>query len=70
VVWTRGNRVPEDPTTAPGDPSDFVRTAFLDRGFCEVAFERPDDAAFRVGVARFTGPPRAYAPDLRMFTFV
>jgi hypothetical protein len=70
VVWTRGNKVPEDPTTAPGDPSEFVRTAFLERGFCEIALERPEDASFRVGVARLTDPPRPFATGLRLFTFV
>jgi hypothetical protein len=70
VIWTRGTNVPHDPTAATGDPSEQVRATFLEAGFCEVAFVQPEDAPYRVGVARFTGTPRPWSPDLRMFTFV
>ncbi|WP_310963109.1 class I SAM-dependent methyltransferase [Nocardioides terrisoli] len=70
VIWTRGHRIdPRDPSAVDGDPSTFVRQAFLDHGFCEVAFVRPEDASYRVGVSRFTGQPAPYADGLRMFTF-
>ena len=32
-----------DPSEVPGDPSEMVRATFLDAGFEEVAFVRPDD---------------------------
>lgn len=69
VVWTRGNRV-TGPSSSDDDPSERVRAAFLEHGFCEVAFVRPEDATYRVGVARLTDPPRDPVDDLRMFTFV
>jgi hypothetical protein len=70
VIWTRGNRVPQDPTTYDGDPSEQVRRLFAEAGFEEVAFVRPDDAGFRVGVHRWPGPQGSPAPGIRMFTFV
>ena len=70
VVWTRGDRVPQDPTTYDGDASELVRQLFADAGFEEVAFVRPDDAGFRVGVHRWPGPDGSPRPDVRMFTFV
>ena len=70
VIWTRGRRVPHDPTEVPGDPSEPVRGLFVDAGFEEVAFVRPDDASFRVGVARWPHPGAPYKPDVRMFDFV
>ena len=70
VVWTRGNRVPLDPTEVDGDPADVVRALFRDAGFEEVAFVRPDDAGFRVGVHRWPGPAGAPRPGVRLFTFV
>ncbi|WP_243058090.1 class I SAM-dependent methyltransferase [Nocardioides sp. SR21] len=70
VIWTRGNRVPQDPTGYAGDPADLVRDLFADAGFEEVAFVRPDDVSYRVGVHRWPGPPGLPAPGSRMFTFV
>ncbi len=70
VIWTRGCRVPHDPTEVTGDPSETVRRLLADTGFEEVAFVRPDDASFRVGVARWPGPAAAYEPGVRLFSFV
>lgn len=70
VIWTRGSRVPRDPTAYDGDPSELVRSLFADAGFDEVAFVRPDDAGFRVGVHRWPGPTGTPQPGVRMFTFV
>ena len=70
VIWTRGQRVPQDPTEIVGDPSELVRALFLGAGFEEVAFVRPDDASFRVGVSRWPSPGAAYRPGVRMFDFV
>jgi hypothetical protein len=70
VIWTRGCRVPDDPTEDAGDPSETVRKMFVDAGFEEVAFVRPVDASFRVGVARWPHPGAPYEPGVRMFSFV
>ncbi|HEX2894620.1 MAG TPA: class I SAM-dependent methyltransferase family protein [Marmoricola sp.] len=70
VVWTRGAKVPGDPTLAAGDPSESVRRAFAGTGFDEVAFVRPDDASFRVGVHRLARPAEAFVPDVQMFRFL
>jgi cyclopropane fatty-acyl-phospholipid synthase-like methyltransferase len=70
VIWTRGRRVPQDPTEVTGDPSETVRALFVDTGFEEVVFVRPDDASFRVGVARWPHPGSPYEAGVRMFDFV
>jgi hypothetical protein len=70
VVWTRGRRVPGDPTKLAGDPSETVRGLFADEGFEEIAFVQPDDASFRVGVARWPHPGAPFEPGVRMFSFV
>lgn len=70
VIWTRGCRVPEDPTDHPGDPADLVRERFAAAGFTEVDFVRPDDASYRVGVHRWPGPAMPYRSGVRMFSFV
>jgi hypothetical protein len=70
VIWTRGCRVPEDPTGFDGDPSEYVRGLLQIVGFEEVAFVRPDDAGFRVGVHRWPGPATTFEAGVRMFTFV
>lgn len=71
VIWTRGRRVDGyDPSEVDGDPSEYVRRLFGSAGFEEVAFVRPDDAGFRVGVHRFTGSAEPYAPGRRLFSFV
>ena len=70
VIWTRGCRVPHDPTELDGDPSETVRQLFADVGFAEVAFVRPDDASYRVGVHRWPGPDVPYRSGVPMFSFV
>lgn len=70
VIWTRGNKVAQDPTAYDGDPADLVRELFADAGFDEVAFVRPDDASYRVGVHRWPGPDGSPEPAVRVFTFV
>jgi hypothetical protein len=70
VIWTRGSAVPDDPSDPTGDPSEWVRSVFADAGFEELAFIRPADADFRVGVHRLVAPPAAYSPGQRLFTFV
>lgn len=70
VIWTRGDRKLNDPSRVPGDPSERARMLFQARGFDELAFIRPDDARFRVGVARWTGTPGVAQPTpQRLFTF-
>ena len=70
VIWTRGCRVPQDPTDFDGDPSELVRRLFAEAGFEEVDFVRPDDAGFRVGVHRWPGAGTPYQPGVRLFSFV
>jgi hypothetical protein len=69
VVWTRGNRVPDDPTSHDADPAEWIRQLFVDAGFEEVAFVKPADASYRVGVTRLVTPSAAPIPE-RLFTFV
>jgi hypothetical protein len=64
VIWTRGHRVPSD----QADPAEWVRGLFTAGGFEEVAFVKPADASFRVGVARLATPSDAPLPD-RLFSF-
>lgn len=59
-----------DPSAVDGDPSEFVRGLFAAAGFDEVAFVRPDDAGYRVGVHRFNGSAEPYVPGRKLFTFV
>jgi hypothetical protein len=70
LIWTRGCRVPEDPSGFEGDPSELVRGLLGMVGFEEVAFVRPDDAGFRVGVHRWPGAEATFEAGVRMFTFV
>ena len=70
VIWTRGHRVPQDPTLIEGDPSEHVRDLFARAGFEERAFVRPDDAGFRVGVHQLVGAPTGFTPGVELFTFV
>ena len=69
VIWTRGNRVPDDPTRHADDPAEWVRRVFTAAGFEEVAFVKPADASYRVGVARLPEPSREPLPE-RLFNFV
>ena len=70
VIWTRGRSTPHDPSTYDGDPSELVRSVFAEAGFEEVAFVRPNDASFRVGVHRWPGPAVPFRAGVRMFSFV
>jgi len=70
VIWTRGHRVPDDPTLLAGDPSERVRELFARAGFAERAFVRPDDAGFRVGVHQLVDTPTGFMPGVELFTFV
>ena len=71
VIWTRGRRAyADDPSDAAGDRSEDVRRLFARAGFEEIAFVRPEDAGFRVGVHRFAGPAEPYAPGRTLFAFV
>ncbi|GGN59394.1 hypothetical protein GCM10010112_14360 [Actinoplanes lobatus] len=65
VVWTRGHG-----GIGP-DPSDALRACFDRNGFEEVAFTRPDDARFRVGVHRLNAAPQPVATlaGRRLFSF-
>lgn len=69
VIWTRGNRVPGDPTRHKDDPAERVRRLFLAAGFDEVAFVKPADASYRVGVDRLPEPSTEPLPE-RLFSFV
>jgi hypothetical protein len=68
VIWTRGSRVPEDPTDQRGDPAEWVRGLFTSAGFEEVAFVAPADTSYRVGVCRHAGADHGWAPQWS-FTF-
>jgi hypothetical protein len=69
VIWTRGNRVPDDPTSHGADLAEWVRGLFVAAGFEEVAFVKPADASYRVGVARLVTPSAVPLPA-RLFSFV
>jgi hypothetical protein len=70
VIWTRGCRVPEDPSEWRGDPAEHVRSLFVGAGFEEVDFVSADEQSFRVGVHRWPKRSMAYRPGVRMFEFV
>jgi Methyltransferase domain len=57
VIWTRGRG-----DEAEQDPSEAVRDRFAAEGFTEVAFVRPEDARFRVGMCRWNSNHRPPAP--------
>jgi hypothetical protein len=65
VIWTRGRG------GHATDPSVEVAAHFADHGFEEIAFTRPPDARFRVGMHRLgTAAPTARQPTAdRLFTF-
>jgi len=60
-------------TEAPGgpDPSTAVRACLAEHGFREMAFARPDDARFRVGMHRLAGDaaPARRLSGARLFAF-
>jgi hypothetical protein len=64
VIWTRGAEGAGD------DPSERVRELLRDAGgWEEVAFVKPDDASYRVGVHRWEGIAAGVLAD-RLFAFV
>jgi hypothetical protein len=63
VIWTRGRG------EAGPDPSERIRELFGAYGFTELAFTRPDDARFRVGMHRLDHR-RPVRLGERLFTFV
>ncbi len=69
VIWTRGHCVPGDPTAHTDDPAEWVRGRFEAVGFDEVAFVKPDDASYRVGVERQRKVVDQELPE-RLFSFV
>lgn len=70
VIWTRGDHE-VDGRTAAVVPSERVRRSFIDTGFTEPDFARPDDAVFRVGMHRWPHPTGSSAAgDQRLFSFL
>jgi hypothetical protein len=62
VIWTRG-------TFAP-DLTPAIRTWFGESGFSELAFVTIPDTTVGVGANLLISPPRAFDPDVRLFTFL
>jgi len=62
VIWTRGTFKP--------DITPVVRSWFEANGFEELAFVAIPDTTAAVGAARLAAPPRAFEPDVRLFTFL
>jgi len=63
VIWTRHPRRPQLLTLIDG--------WFSEAGFARVAIETGDGGRhFGVGVHRYAGPPRAFRPGVRLFTFL
>jgi hypothetical protein len=62
VIWTRG-------TFAP-DLTPTIRLWFMETGFTELDFVAIPGTWVGVGASRLTAPPRAWEPDLQLFTFL
>jgi hypothetical protein len=62
VIWTRG-------TFAP-DLTPAIRTWFEASGFSELTFVAIPDTTVGVGANLLTSPPRAFDPNVRLFTFL
>jgi len=62
VIWTRG--------TFPPDLTPAIRGWFEDSGFSELAFVAIPDTTVGVGANLLTSPPRAFDPNVRLFTFL
>ena len=62
VIWTRG-------TFAP-DLTPTIRGWFTEAGFSELDFVAIPGTTVGVGATRLTSPPRAFEPDVRLFTFL
>jgi hypothetical protein len=70
VIWTRGDHE-TDGKTAALSASERVRRTFVDHGYEEVDFTRPDDATYRVGMHRWSsGPATARPTTERLFRFL
>jgi hypothetical protein len=61
TIWTRSRR---DPDLTP-----TVRRWYREAGFEELAFEPIADSLMSVGAWRFTGEPRPFRSDVRLFSF-
>ncbi len=62
VIWTRGTFVP--------DLTPTIRVWFMEAGFSELDFVTVPDTTVGVGANRLMSPPRAFEPDVRLFTFL
>jgi hypothetical protein len=62
VVWTRG--------TFPPDLTPAIRMWFEDSGFSELSFVAVPDTTIGVGAHLLISPPRAFDPNVRLFTFL
>lgn len=70
VIWTRGDHE-VDGRISSVPPSERVRRSFIDAGFTELGFTRPEDAAFRVGMHRWPHPTGPSVPEAqRLFSFL
>jgi len=62
VIWTRG--------TFPPDLTPSIRTWFQTEGFSELSFVAIPGTTVGVGAHLLESPPRAFDPNLRLFTFL
>lgn len=62
VIWTRGRFAP--------DLTPAIRTWFEDSGFSELAFVAIPETTVGVGANLLMSPPRAFDPNVRLFTFL
>jgi DinB superfamily len=62
VIWTRHRREP--------DLTPTIRAWFAEAGFEHEAFQPVADSTGAVGVERFAGIPKAFAPGVRLFEFI
>jgi hypothetical protein len=62
VIWTRHRGEP--------DRTPAIRQWFVDTGFAEIGFDSAEDTtSIGVGTNVFTGEPRAFEADVRLFAF-
>ena len=69
VLWSRSNRFRAEPRHAFADPAEWVRDRFEAHGFETVEYVVPEDAPWRLGVARLREPSAVPVPE-RLFSFV
>ncbi len=62
VIWTRGTFEP--------DLTPTIRVWFMEAGFTELDFIAVPDTTVGVGANRLTSAPRAFVPDVQLFTFL